>query len=326
MEEGATRQGNGVGAEHGRMEPEVGEPGDSPVPKPATKPQPEKITDEMSPFEHSTIRIAKNGLRWTGATFVIFLITLVVAVLQYRAMDGQLQEMRAGGQDTHDLAVQAKNQADRTKELAERLKEQTDQTKTMATQAIIQAQSSQSSVRQNEIGLKQYRDANRNEQRAYIVMDTIGLEQVSDSGPAKMLTEWAWQNPIRARIIFRNIGKSPAMGQHGVATVAYVNTQTRDDLIQVGDIVFKRTTLAVPASKPFPSDVGPGQAFIQLSNTLALKKEMIDTMTRTDTALAVSGIVQYQDIFGDPHETQFCMIYWDNPGEFRYCGSHNTIR
>jgi hypothetical protein len=43
---------------------------------------------------------------------------LLVGYWQWEAISGQLEEMRKGGADTHELAVQAKNQADRTKDLA----------------------------------------------------------------------------------------------------------------------------------------------------------------------------------------------------------------
>lgn len=65
------------------------------------------------------VRLLKepNGADWIIAAFTV--VIAVVGILQWQVIGGQLDEMKKGGTDTHELAVQAKNQADRTKELAE---------------------------------------------------------------------------------------------------------------------------------------------------------------------------------------------------------------
>ena len=85
--------------------------------------------------------------RWTDVAIVILTGGIVfLGFMQWR-------EMHEGGKDTHDLAVQAKSQADAagkqadaaksmadsTKSLAERMKDQADRTKIIAEQAVIQA-------------------------------------------------------------------------------------------------------------------------------------------------------------------------------------------
>lgn len=54
--------------------------------------------------------------------------------------DKTLREIKAGGADTHDLAVASGKQADRMKDFADRMKDQAERTKVIAGQAIIQAQ------------------------------------------------------------------------------------------------------------------------------------------------------------------------------------------
>jgi hypothetical protein len=58
-----------------------------------------------------------NATDWAIVGLTAALV--IVGYWQWEAISGQLEEMKKGGADTHELAVQAKNQADRTKELVE---------------------------------------------------------------------------------------------------------------------------------------------------------------------------------------------------------------
>lgn len=64
-----------------------------------------QIKKEMSRFERST-------LRWTRASSIVILATAAFICLQWL-------EMRSGGKDTHDLAVQAKRQADKVEDMSD---------------------------------------------------------------------------------------------------------------------------------------------------------------------------------------------------------------
>jgi len=67
-----------------------------------------KDQGEMNAFERST-------LLWDKATFGILLVTCFFISLQWC-------EMRSGSQDTHDLAVAAGKEADRTKDVVDQMK------------------------------------------------------------------------------------------------------------------------------------------------------------------------------------------------------------
>jgi len=86
--------------------------------------------------------------KWTDVAIVI----LTGGIIFLGAM--QWIEMHSGGKDTHDLAVQAKSQADAaksqadgTKNLADRMKDEADRTKVIAEQAVVQANAAQSQAR-----------------------------------------------------------------------------------------------------------------------------------------------------------------------------------
>src|SRR5260370_20749294 len=56
-----------------------------------------------------------NAADWIVALFTV--VIAFVGILQWKVIGGQLDEMKKGSADTHELAVQAKNQADRTKDV-----------------------------------------------------------------------------------------------------------------------------------------------------------------------------------------------------------------
>jgi hypothetical protein len=73
------------------------------------------------------LRTAEKWMIWlTGAIAFFGLCTVVVGILQWLVMGGQLREIRSGSVDTHALAVSAGKQADATNTLAREAKRSTD--------------------------------------------------------------------------------------------------------------------------------------------------------------------------------------------------------
>lgn len=99
-------------ASSGAPPPEGVQPVHSGATEPATAKQLKEVEKEMTGFEKSTLRWARTAVIMSGlaAAFVCL----------------QWVEMCKGGNDTHELATQAKNQADRTKEVAEAAKKSAD--------------------------------------------------------------------------------------------------------------------------------------------------------------------------------------------------------
>jgi len=115
---------------------------------------------------------AERAMAWlTGAIAFIALVQAVIFGLQwremnrqFRTMDRQLKEMENGGRDTHELAVQAKNQADRTKDMADRALAQANATNKLALEA---KRSADANSAANKIAV----DAMRQSQRPWIGPD-----------------------------------------------------------------------------------------------------------------------------------------------------------
>jgi len=88
----------------------------------ATKKKEETPSDKAA-------RITATATKWmAGFTFILALFTGGTLLI----LRSQLWEMRGGGIDTHDLAIAAKAQADRTKELAESAKTSANAAKSAA--------------------------------------------------------------------------------------------------------------------------------------------------------------------------------------------------
>jgi hypothetical protein len=76
-----------------------------PTSQPVTVQQFNEVEERMTAFERTTVRLTRYGLAVT-------ILTGIFIALQWL-------EIRTGSVDTHELAVQAKNQADRTKDIAD---------------------------------------------------------------------------------------------------------------------------------------------------------------------------------------------------------------
>lgn len=180
--------------------PEEPKPVDAVPAKPATEQQLDAVEKQMTGFERATLRWAKAAVIMSGlaAAFVCL----------------QWWEMHTGGKDTHDLAVAAGKQADRTKDLADRMKDQADQTKVLAAnlgteatnsgsiaaQAIVQANAAKSAA-------ETARDALQIGNRPWIkitpaIGEPLSFSFVGQAGRAATMTT---QN------IIENVGSSVAL-------------------------------------------------------------------------------------------------------------------
>jgi hypothetical protein len=180
--------------------------------KPATEADLAKVEKQMSGFERAT-------LRWARASFFIVFATAVFIGLQWR-------EMYIGGQDTHNLAVAAANQAswtqrlagnaqtqaDRIKDLADRMKDQADRTKELAEQATIQAKAAQSAAR----AAKSSADTAIASLRPWIKITDVQTRGEGPEIPALSFQRgptWPigeYQATLQLKISVKNIGHSPA--------------------------------------------------------------------------------------------------------------------
>jgi hypothetical protein len=225
--------------------------------------------------------------------------------------------MYSGGIDTHDLAVQAKAQADaskaltdRTKDLADRMKEQADRTKTIAEQAVIQAKAVQSSA-------KTSRDALVSVQRAFLVFNqAIFAEAIVNQTDPQHVEAWQFH------ITLENSGTTPT--RHARHRVNWqVLLERMPDNFQFADLGVTQVAPFVLAPK---DRMFGGVLEIPLATFTAMN-------AIPNSHLYLWGWALYQDIFSPvQHVSMFCSemtpIRGDptRPGttfSFQQCAHHN---
>ena len=291
--------------------PQESKPIDTPPAEPATAQQLEKVEEKMSSFERST-------LRWAKAAVILSALAAVFVCAQW-------WEMHEGGKDTHDLAVAAGNQAtwtqrladsaklqsdktqivaDRTKDLADRMKDQADETKTIADQAVIQARAN-TQLAQNAVNtLTNTKQSFQAEQRAW-----IGVQGTSD---IKGFTE---TEPWQVTVVFFNSGRTPARNVQ--MSGMYITSPIPLSGPRASDI--KMLTYS-----PVQSIAPPGYYREVIGREFA--GEIVTDIQRAGNKVLVSqypkikarelslyyfGILKYDDVSGNPHETQYCIMLAD---------------
>lgn len=284
-----------------------------------TAQQIEKVEEEMSGFEKSTLRWARTAVIMSG-------LAAIFVCLQW-------WEMHTSGTDTHSLAISAgdqasrmqdfanrmKDQADQTKDLADRMKKQADETKIIAAQAVIQANANQKLAQNAVDTLANAKKSFRDEQRAW-----VGVQGTADS---RGFTD---KEPWQITVVFFNSGRTPAQ-----------NVQTSG----------MYTTSPVPLSGPTPQQIAmlqfqPAQSIApqgfyresvgeaigaegtsanQISGMQTLVSEYTQIKSKT-LFLYYYGLVKYEDVSGKSHETQYCILL-ANPDtkQAGICDSFNDL-
>jgi hypothetical protein len=144
--------------------------------------------------------------RTANATVWIAAFTVVLAVVSFLTLltlKRQLDEMRKGSADTHNLAVAAASQADWTKTLAERMEDQANRTKDIANQTLAEARAT------NKLANASIRSANIAE-RQLNLSQRAWVSVTLASGPNRFHFSQrdAWSQTFT--ITLRNSGNIPA--------------------------------------------------------------------------------------------------------------------
>jgi hypothetical protein len=185
-------------------------PPDSPHAQNAKAISEQSMTTEIHGLE-DRVRGAEKWMIWlTGGIVFLTAGIVIVGILQWNAMRGQLSEMHSGGVDTHVLAVQAKNQADAAGNLAEAAKAQTDKmTKSLEkTDSLIRQAAAQAKAT-NTLAEQARRSANigaqslESQTRPWITIDGDFQEITSDASASDVT--------VRFTLKLRNYGQSPAL-------------------------------------------------------------------------------------------------------------------
>jgi hypothetical protein len=244
---------------------------------------------ERATADLDSIRI---GEWWLIAVQVCVLITgIAVCVIygkQLTVMKSQLDEMKSGSADTHELAVQAKNQADRTKDVADRALLQANATNALAKEAERSADLSEATSHLDE--------------RAWVGPSVIGLI----NAPIEANKE------IQVGVNFCNSGKTPALNLLGYADGTLVTSKVTVDFSKFV------TPPGLNKNVLFPGGCHHFQRRIQ-----ALPQPLIEDIEHGASKVIIFGLIRYKDVFRRQHWTHFCMSYSVELKGFGSCGSYN---
>jgi len=165
------------------------------------------------------------------------------------------------------------------------------------------------------------------DQRPYIIATT----PIFVGGPPKA------NGPIRANLILRNIGHSPAQNYVSAADFYAIKGKTfpaRKEYMAYMNSHFagvyreEAKTRRILAGTNSQRDLAPNDSGFSTSKPdLILPQKDIDSMLKQEVQIFYIGFVTYYDSFHKRYETQFCFFHTgDSPTVWNFCDSHNTIK
>ena len=254
-----------------------------------------------------------NRPHWADSIIAVFTVLIFLTYItsdyflwkQSQLAEQTLREVRSGGTDTHELAVQAKNQADRTKDVADRTLDQANATNALA------------------------RETKR---QADIARDALNLEGrpwVGISGNDSFRLQLVKGEPLKVVLIPKNFGTAPALKESSVNKMEEVppvghvpnfNAYTREEagpptLLFPGSV----STIQIDTAKP------SAQGNIVFAH---LTDEEIHQIRTGIIHIYLYGSIWYEDTFHKAHRTDYCFMF--NPetstevtSSFIACSEHN---
>jgi hypothetical protein len=253
---------------------------------------------------------------WADTVIAVFTVLIFLTYItsdyflwkQSRFADQTLREVRSGGADTHELAVQAKNQAERTKEVADRTLAQADATNALA------------------------REAKR---QADIARDALNLEGrpwVGISGNDSFRLQLVKGEPLKIVLIPKNFGTAPALRERSV------NKMEEFPSLPPGRVPNFNAYTRAEAGPPivlFPGSAA--QINIDTSKSGAqgnmvfahLTDEEIRQIRTGAIRIYLYGSIWYEDTFSKKHRTDYCFMYHpetsnEDTASFTACSEHNS--
>lgn len=208
------------------------------------------------------------------------------------AAKNMVEEMKKSGNDTHELAIQARNQADRTKEIADR--------------ALVQANASNELARQTKRSADAATNAANTATNALAQGNISWLHPDFEAGDIPI----AVNAPIREPFSVTNLGRGPAVGIEGSVNAELVRMEDAPMFDYNGGEAFYYAGVLSPnatSSKilvPVPDLLHP----LTLGADLLLSDKMVQGIHDGKLFIALYGRITYRDLLfpKKKHWIQFC--------------------
>ena len=218
----------------------------------------------------------------------------------------QWREMHSGGEDTHDLALAAKAQADATKaeadamrDLAERALRQAKATDKLARAAERSASAADESARDADVSARATKDmaaisaasldnarqSDRLDQRPWVYVSSMRL------------TKFQPDSKFEAHLVFANSGRSPALHMEVVGNLVIMNRSANPDFLPPAPLT---SFISLRALAP----QGANDWTFETPKMLSADEKY--EVERFLQVIWFWGYIRYDDAVGVQHLTQFC--------------------
>jgi hypothetical protein len=256
---------------------------------------------------------------WADRVIAVFTVLIFLTYItsdyflwkQSKVAEQTLREVRSGGADTHELAVQAKNQADRTKDVADRALAQAEATDRLAAQAKRQADLARDAMNFTI-------EASKLDERAWFGISDFEILQYDPSDTKK---------PFRFEVLFRNTGKTPALQIHTFGMFAVYNSW------HSGPTDADWKTFLEYFSQSKERYVAAPNAVRKVIFDSSMDAVANDFIVRNSPAIKQGtqflyyfGQATYIDINNRPHTTKFCLVLAQpETKQLAHCGKGNEM-
>jgi hypothetical protein len=261
--------------------------------------EPSSNNVERATKDLDSIRIAEWWL--IGIQVCVLITGIVVCIIygkqltimrkQFDVMQGQLNEMKSGSADTHELAIQAKNQADRTKDVADRALIQANATNALAKEAKRSADLSERTSHLDE--------------RAWVGPNAVSPFEIKAGEYFPSIT-----------VNVKNSGKTPAI--NFISLTAYRAFERGQKFRAIYDPV-----TATPSSTILQPNMELGLAPTSNPDRKMTEAHMT-AMRNGDIVVYLFGKATYQDIFRQTHHFTFCMYVEKTLKTMASCNTYNS--
>jgi hypothetical protein len=225
----------------------------------------------------------------TGLILLSYITGNYFSCQQLKLTESTLKEVQKGGTDTHELAVQAKNQADRTKDISTHALAQAEATNKLAGEAKRSANLAQA-------GLSASVDA----ERPWIGWSDFIVQDFEDGKKATFTLK------------IKNGGKTPG----DIKTVEMVGGDF--------DIFPENPPYPVPKGPPSRGIVLPGLE-VQISWSTTINPTAIERLGASPKMFYVYAHAEYTDVrTRKAHTTHMCHVYLPELKNFYTCKEYNS--
>jgi hypothetical protein len=260
----------------------------------------QEVQSEVKDIEDRVNRAERWMIYLTGAVAFFGLCSVIVGILQWRSMNGQLREMHEGGIDTHALADAASDQADAAQQFSDTAEDINGGVAGAVDQLSATADNARASIRaaQNSLHI---------DQRAW-----VGVSDITKP-------DFAVDKPFVTKVLVKNTGKTPAKDVTVTFAIRPGDPNNPDPSKLPAQPAGSHGVLLPNIETEMPLDATHSAAGGKLSQSV------FDQINSGQITMLVYGTIEYEDVFGYRHWVKSCAYFNLRSKTFAQCKTYNDI-